>query len=72
MIVLLGSLSLGSSPFTVMQIMWINLIMDALAAIALATEAPHPTDLGPSHDPRLRDTQILPIMWRTIFSQALY
>lgn len=72
MIVLLGSVALGQSPFTVMQIMWINLIMDALAAIALATEAPHPTDLGSVQDTDQRETQILPIMWRTIFAQVLY
>lgn len=45
--VFLTSASLGASPFTVIQIMWINLIMDAFAALALATEAPHPTKLGP-------------------------
>ena len=29
-------------PFTVMQMLWINLIMDTLAALALATEPPTP------------------------------
>jgi len=40
MTVLIGSASVGASPFTVMQLLWINLIMDILGAIALATEAP--------------------------------
>jgi len=47
LVVFIGSISLGMSPFTAMQLLWINLIMDVLAAIALATEAPHPTELGP-------------------------
>jgi Ca2+-transporting ATPase len=39
-IVFISCLFTGSSPFTVVQLLWINLIMDVLAAIALATEAP--------------------------------
>jgi len=72
LIVFIGSLTLGLSPFTVMQLLWINLVMDALAAIALSTEAPHPTELGPIIEPELRELQILPIMWRTIFTQVCY
>lgn len=44
-IVLLSCLTIGSSPFTVVQLLWINLVMDVLAAIALSTESPHPTQL---------------------------
>jgi magnesium-transporting ATPase (P-type) len=45
--------------------------MDVLAAIALATEAPHPTQL--SKDRIKKASQfVLPIMWRQIFSQVLY
>jgi P-type E1-E2 ATPase len=40
MIVLIGSATVGASPFTVMQLLWINLLMDILGAIGLATEAP--------------------------------
>ena len=29
-------------PLTVMQMLWVNLIMDTFAALALATEPPHP------------------------------
>ena len=39
------SLILGHSPFSVMQLLWINLIMDVLAAIAFATENPHPYEI---------------------------
>lgn len=43
--VIFCGVTVGHSPFTVFQLLWINLIMDVLAAIALATEAPHPTKL---------------------------
>jgi Ca2+-transporting ATPase len=29
-------------PFTIIQLLWINIIMDSLAALALCSEAPHP------------------------------
>jgi len=72
LIVLIGSASLGMSPFSAMQLLWINLIMDVLAAIALATEAPHPTELGPRARSSGDARQILPVMYRAIYSQVLY
>ena len=33
----------GSTPLTVMQLLWVNLIMDTFAALALATEPPDPS-----------------------------
>jgi len=39
-IVILSGLSLGRSPFNVIQLLWINLIMDILGAISLGTEPP--------------------------------
>ena len=44
--VLLGAVSFGKSPFTAMQLLWINLVMDVFAALALATESPHPSKLS--------------------------
>lgn len=44
-IVLISGITLGESPFNVIQLLWINLIMDTLGAIALSTERPHPTEL---------------------------
>ena len=39
-------------PLTVLQMLWVNLIMDTFAALALATEPPHPGVLGrPPRDP---------------------
>ena len=43
--VLSTALVLGHSPFNVVQLLWINLIMDVLAAIAFSTENPHPTKI---------------------------
>jgi magnesium-transporting ATPase (P-type) len=36
----LGSVSGTRSPLTALQLLWVNLIMDTLAALALATEPP--------------------------------
>jgi len=64
-IVILGSATLGRPPFSVIQLLWINLVMDVLAALALATEAPHPTELKVDN---VDDNApiILPVMWRSI------
>lgn len=39
-IVFFGSVILNSSPLTAVQMLWVNLIMDTFAALALATEPP--------------------------------
>ena len=68
---LLGGLTLGTSPFNVIQLLWINLIMDTFAALALATEPPSESMLR--EDPAsAHDRIITPVMWRTILSQVLY
>lgn len=35
-----GVLAVGESPLTPVQMLWVNMIMDSLASVALATEAP--------------------------------
>jgi len=47
------------------------MVMDTLAALALATEPPHPTELKKDR-PKKHDKIILPVMWRQIFGQAIY
>jgi P-type E1-E2 ATPase len=39
-IVFFGSVMLNDSPLTAVQMLWVNLIMDTFAALALATEPP--------------------------------
>jgi Ca2+-transporting ATPase len=58
-------------PFTIIQLLWINIIMDSLAAFALCSENPHP-DLM-KHKPVQRDAPIItPYMWRAILVTALF
>lgn len=39
---LIGSIVLQVSPLAAIQLLWVNLIMDSLASLALATETPKP------------------------------
>jgi P-type Ca2+ transporter type 2C len=55
-----------TEPFTIIQILWINIIMDTLAAFALCSEAPHHGLM--SHKPVPQDATIVtPFMWLSIF-----
>jgi Ca2+-transporting ATPase len=54
-----------AEPFTIIQILWINIIMDTLAAFALCSEAPHKGLM--SHKPVPQDAKIVtPFMWVSI------
>jgi Ca2+-transporting ATPase len=54
-------------PFTVLQLLWINVIMDTFASIALCSEPPRPglMDLPPK---RKDENIVTPAMVRTIFA----
>jgi Ca2+-transporting ATPase len=53
------------APFTVLQLLWINVIMDTFASIALCSEPPRPGLM--KHPPKRRDESIVtPAMLRTI------
>lgn len=66
-IVFLGGATLGNSPFSIIQLLWINLIMDAMAAISLATEPPIVKSEEKSNIIRkLNDKIIQPSMWRNV------
>ena len=73
-IVIVGGASLGYSPFSVVQLLWINLVMDVLAAIALATEVPRKT--LSSNRVRLTgpgaEKILTPYMWRAVSFQVIY
>jgi Ca2+-transporting ATPase len=54
-----------AEPFTIIQILWINIIMDTLAAFALCSEAPHRGLMN--HKPVPQDAPIVtPFMWLSI------
>lgn len=67
----IAAVSAGDVPLTAVQLLWVNLIMDTLGALALATERP-------SNELMLRppvgrtEPLITNIMWRNLMPQALY
>ena len=80
MIVLIAGATLGHSPLNVIQLLWTNLIMDILAAIAIGTE-PYMQDVvlreGDEQNKKAtrisrREAIILPEMWRNIFGAVVY
>ncbi|KAL5656250.1 hypothetical protein ACJX0J_035569, partial [Zea mays] len=61
----------GSAPLTIVQLLWVNLIMDTLGALALATEPPN--DAMMRRPPVGRgDNFITKVMWRNIVGQSIY
>ncbi|KAK9867201.1 hypothetical protein WJX84_002696, partial [Apatococcus fuscideae] len=61
----------GEQPLNVLQLLWVNLIMDALAALALATEDPAPELL--LNKPHGRNEPLINgLMWKHIACQAVY
>ncbi|CAI0386329.1 unnamed protein product [Linum tenue] len=66
-----AAISSGDVPLNAVQLLWVNLIMDTLGALALATEPP--TD-HLMHRPPVgrREPLITNIMWRNLLIQASY
>ncbi|KAM3484312.1 hypothetical protein MY8738_002304 [Beauveria namnaoensis] len=65
------SSSQGKSVLTAVQLLWVNLIMDTLAALALATDPPQESVLD--RKPERKGSSILsPTMWKMIIGQAIY
>ena len=60
-----------SSVLTAVQLLWVNLIMDTFAALALATDAPMPSILNRKPEPKSAPLITL-TMWKMIFGQAIY
>ncbi|KAI3739245.1 hypothetical protein L2E82_29644 [Cichorium intybus] len=61
----------GTAPLTAVQLLWVNMIMDTLGALALATEPPH--DGLMQRPPIGREVKfITKIMWRNIVGQSVY
>jgi len=69
--VFLGGVVLRESPLTSIQMLWVNLIMDTLASLALATEPP--TDDLLKRQPYGRnEAMITPVMWRNIVGHGVW
>ena len=64
-LIFIAPLSGYPDPFTIVQILWINIIMDTLAAFALCSEAPHSGLM--KHKPVPQNADIVsPFMWLSI------
>ncbi|KDP37507.1 hypothetical protein JCGZ_05946 [Jatropha curcas] len=71
MINFISACASGDAPLTTVQLLWVNLIMDTLGALALATEPPN--DGLMKRPPIGRNVNfITKIMWRNIIGQSIY
>ncbi|XP_019173309.1 PREDICTED: calcium-transporting ATPase 2, plasma membrane-type-like [Ipomoea nil] len=61
----------GKAPLTAVQLLWVNMIMDTLGALALATEPPT-DDLMKRAPVGRTGSFITNVMWRNILGQSLY
>ncbi|KAJ5120267.1 ATPase P-type K/Mg/Cd/Cu/Zn/Na/Ca/Na/H-transporter [Penicillium bovifimosum] len=59
------------SVLTPVQLMWVNLFQDTLAALALATDPPTRRVLNRKPEPKSTPL-ITPIMWKMIIGQSIY
>ncbi|XP_023642765.1 putative calcium-transporting ATPase 13, plasma membrane-type [Capsella rubella] len=66
-----AAVSAGEVPLTAVQLLWVNLIMDTLGALALATEKPT-NDLMNKKPIGRVSPLITNIMWRNLLAQAFY
>lgn len=61
----------GSAPLTAVQLLWVNMIMDTLGALALATEPPN--DELMKRKPVGRGGNFISnVMWRNVLGQSVY
>jgi Ca2+ transporting ATPase len=67
----IGVLVGSEPPITVVQLLWLNLVMDTFAAIALGSERPHASIVK---TPPVKENEPLltPIMWRQIYGISAY
>jgi Ca2+-transporting ATPase len=66
-----AAVSSSKVPLTTIQLLWVNLIMDTLAALALATKKPI-NDIMVRHHGGQSEPFITRVMWRNLLAQALY
>ncbi|KAJ3127841.1 Calcium-transporting ATPase 10, plasma membrane-type [Nowakowskiella sp. JEL0407] len=66
-----GSMTHGESPLSTVQLLWVNLIMDSLGALALASDEPDEDIL--ERPPHSRKEHLLsPRMFEYIFTEMMY
>lgn len=70
-IVFLGAVALKDSPLNAVQMLWVNLIMDTFAALALATEPPSDAILLRKPIDKNEDI-VTDVMWRFSFGHSIY
>lgn len=70
-IVFIGALLFAEPPLTSTQMLWVNLIMDTFAALALATEPPA-DDVLDRKPSKKTDVIVNAVMWRNIIGQSIY
>ena len=70
-IVFLGSFVMDDPPFTSVQMLWVNLIINTCGALALLTEPPQESLLN-SKPHHIDESIINPVMYRNIVGQAIY
>eukprot|EP01126_Amoeba_proteus_P065229 TRINITY_DN923_c0_g1_i8.p1 TRINITY_DN923_c0_g1~~TRINITY_DN923_c0_g1_i8.p1 ORF type:complete len:984 (-),score=211.52 TRINITY_DN923_c0_g1_i8:464-3337(-) len=67
----IGAVSAYGTPLTALQLLWVNLIMDTMAALALGTEKPQERLLY--RKPYGREGKLITAtMWRNIFGQSFF
>jgi len=70
LLVIFGILFFGESPLSAVQLLWINLIMDTFAAIALSTEPPMEKIL--KSPPTSRSSILTASIWRQVLGLSLW
>ncbi|KAL7586630.1 hypothetical protein Lser_V15G38720 [Lactuca serriola] len=71
MINLVSACITGTAPLTAVQLLWVNLIMGTLSALALATGPPN-DGLMKRPPVKLTESFITKMMWRNIIGQSIY
>ncbi|KAM7474100.1 hypothetical protein LguiB_021343 [Lonicera macranthoides] len=71
MISVLDAVFSGEVPYNAVQLLWVNMVMDTLGVLAMATERPQ-DNLMRRAPIRRREPLITNIIWRNLLIQALY
>jgi magnesium-transporting ATPase (P-type) len=69
--VFMGYCFLMESPLNAIQLLWINLLMDTLAALALATTPPF-TNIMSEGPVQSSNATLVPVIWRQVYAISLW